>query len=109
MVFVAMGTSAAVIVGLLNGACGSSGGGYYAPPPGYCWYPGVCREVTERSLCRAGESFAEGHCDDTLRVGWCAERSSDRRVYLYAPLHGLGFGEPDCTRIAGPGTYFVGD
>jgi hypothetical protein len=115
-IVVACAATLAVIVGLLNGACGGSGGGGsyvdpYAPPPpppsGYCWYPGVCREVTQHGDCRPSESFEEGTCPDTLRTGACVD-THGQRVYLYAPIH--GWGTPSCDRYPLTGeTHFRPD
>jgi hypothetical protein len=94
-------TSAAIIVGLLNGACG--GGGFYVEPPGHCWRPGVCREVSNRALCSSGETFEDGDCATMLRVGDCV-RPDGSTVHLYAPLHGIL--TPDCESLAGAGAHY---
>ena len=94
------GTSTLVIVGLLNGACGS------APQAGHCWSPGVCHDVSSSSSCGSNESFSEGVCSSSLRVGACVAANGDR-VYLYAPLHGLL--APDCARFVGLGGHYVPD
>lgn len=93
-------TSALVIVGLLNGACSTT------PPSGHCWRPGVCYEVSSASSCDGTESFSEHECSTILRVGTCVAPDG-RRVYLYAPLHGLL--PPDCERFAGAGAVFERD
>jgi hypothetical protein len=102
-----LGVSALVIVGLLNGACGSGGASYVEiPPPGHCWWPGRCREVPSAASCTSSETFDEGSCGTTLRVGACVA-SDGSRTYLYAPLHGLF--APDCAGISGPGARYESD
>lgn len=93
-------TSALVVVGLLNGACSST------PPSGHCWRPGLCYEVASSESCERSESFSEGDCSTTLRVGACVG-ADEHRVYLYAPLHGLL--PPDCTRFVGAGARYEPD
>lgn len=90
--------SVVTVLGLLNGACGTT------PPNGHCWRPGVCREVEFSTGCSSAESFAEGDCETTLQVGTCVSPSGDRRVHLYAPLH--GFLAPDCDAFTGPGSHY---
>src|SRR4051812_33963728 len=91
----ALVTSALVVLGLLNGACGSSSQSYVDMPPqqAHCWRPGRCREVSTPSDCSSSETFDEGVCGTSLRVGACVAADGSR-TYLYAPLHGLF--DPDC-------------
>lgn len=100
-----LGVSALVMVGLLDGACGTSGGSSYVEerPPGHCWTPGQCREVPTSAACTADESFDEGSCGTTLRIGACIA-SDGSRTYLYAPLHSLF--APDCAAISGAGAHY---
>jgi hypothetical protein len=91
-------TSALVVLGLLNGACGSS------DPSGHCWQPGACREVNSASSCDAGESFELHDCSRTLRVGTCVGLDG-HEVHLYAPLHGLLL-TPRCEHFTGPSSTF---
>jgi len=99
----ALAISALVIVGLLNGACGSSSSSVPSPPPGRCTQRGVCFDhvdsVSRVRSCNPPWEFSEDECPADDRIGYCTSSTSDIHVYGYGvPLHGR---PPDCRALMG--------
>ena len=93
-------TSVAVVVLLLNGACG------HGPSVYHCYRPGICYEVSSPESCASNESSGSEGCSSLMRVGSCVAPDG-HDVHLYAPLHGLL--PPDCDAYTGPGSTYRPD